>query len=225
MANVYTAWPTRANLATFLTGSNITPALTDTDMLDGLIAAAAQRITKATNYQWVAGSAGEVRYYDGSGTGLQQIDEYVDVSAVEFVLYPQATGVSVTSFVEVSRNNFPNSLLQIYQGATHATVGYLDRFPKGRSNIKVTAQFGYASAIPYDVWMAVLKKSAADVSAMNAMAAQGKAVAWDEGDVSERYSDKSPGEAAGWVAEFETVCKRRRKPYSHRQRMGAPGLV
>lgn len=225
MANVYTAWPTRTNLSAFLAGANVTAVLSDTDMLDGLILSAAERITKATNYQWLAGEADEERFYDGSGTGLLQIDEYIDVSEVEFLIFPQATGVNVTSYVEVSRNLVPKTLLQIYQGATHATYGYLDRFPAGRSNVKVTGQFGYAASIPYDVWFAVLKKAAADVATMSGLSAQGKVIDWTEGDVSERYSDKVVGEAAGWVAEFDMVCRKRRKPRSHRKRMATTPLV
>lgn len=228
MAYTLTALPTGQNVLDFLGLANVTPGTAWTataDAMDGVINAAYQKVRRDTGYQWLPGSTAEVRYYDGSGSGELEVDEYVSVSAVQFLIYPQATGIDVTNFQEVQRmGDMAKTRLQIFRGPSYAVAGYLDRFPEGRSNVAVTAQYGYGTAMPYDVFMAVLKQSASDVAGMSAMQAAGRPVSWREGDVNEQYADLVPGDAIGWLKDVQDTVVRRTKPINQRSRVAAPPL-
>lgn len=219
MAYTYTAWPTAANVFDVLTASNIDPTVdVGSDLVSAWIAAAAQEMVKRASRQFVAGSAGEIRYFDGSGDGMQTVDEFVDVTAVEFLMYPQVAGVQVTYWYEKLTNGYPNTVLQIVQGPSNTNYGYITMFPKGRSNIKVTGTWGYGSSIPVDVWTAVQEYAAAKIAASNSLSAQGKLAKWVDGDVSEDYGGDMPGEVAGWIKNFRETARRYRRPYRELRR-------
>ncbi len=219
MAYDYTDWPLPADVFDLLTASNIDPVVTSADdLVQNWIDAAAQEMRKLTNRQFVAGSAGEIRYYDGSGTGMQTVDEFVDVTAVEFLMYPQVAGINVTYWYEKLSNGYPNTVLQIVQGPSNTNYGYIAAFPRGRSNVKVTGTFGYGATVPVDVWNAVLQKAAASIAASNSLSAQGKLSKWVDGDVSEDYGAQMPGEVAGWLNDFKETARRYRRPYRELRR-------
>ena len=218
MAYSYTALPTATEVYAFLAGANITPGLAQTaDAVGGLIGAAYRKVQRETGVQWLAGTAGEVRSFDGSGTGELKVDPFVTVTAVQFLIYPQATGVEVTGFKEVQRmGDMPKTRIQIFQGPSYAVAGYIDRFPQGRSNVNVTGTWGYAPTVPEDVFMAIVKQSAADIAALSAASAQGRVVDWREGDVTEQYADLTVGDAIGWLRDVQDTVLRRRLPYRER---------
>lgn len=226
MAVTYTAWPTVAQVSAFLTSANISPTLqTSDDLYQVHIDAASAEMGKRTQRQFVAGSAGEVRYYDGSGDGMQPIDEFIDVSAVQFLMYPQVAGIDIQYWYEPSRNGYPQDVLQIYQGPANTNYGYVANFPLGRSNIKVTGQFGYAATIPAPVWMAVLKKAAASIAAANTLDAQGKMVSETDGDADHKYGGDMPGDTAGWLEDFEAAVKAYKRPLKTRRRRQKAALL
>jgi len=222
----YTVWPTIANVYALLTASNITPTMASTDLVaTGFLDEAIQGMTQLTKRQFLPGSTGEVRYFDGSGTGLQTVDEFIDVTAVEFLMFPQVAGVNVQYWYEPATNKFPNTTLQIFQGPANTNFGYVAAFPQGRRNIKVTGQWGYAATIPADVWMAVLKKAAAGIAAVNSLDAQGKTSKLVDGDASVDYGSDMPGDVAGWLEDFDCAVKKYRRPDSERRRRQAETLL
>lgn len=203
MAYVYTAWPTLANLKALLLGAHVdttdsTNWLLSDEYLTGVLDARAEQLRIETGRQFVAGSAGEVRYFDGSGTGFQRIDEYVDVSAVEFFYVPGTSWVTA-NFYEVDQKPWGKDKIQILQGQANMNYAFYQRFPEGRANIKVTAQWGYGATIPANVFMAVLQASAADAMMANTLSAQGQTLEYVDGDARERWSDDPIGLSAGWI--------------------------
>lgn len=203
MAYVYTAWPTLANLKDLLDGAHVDttdPSFTlSDDYLQGLLDARAEQLRIETGRQFVAGSSGEIRYFDGSGTGLQRIDEYVDITDVAFFYVPGSAFLSVTNFYEVSQLPWGKDKLQILQGQANLNYAFLQRFPEGRSNIKVTGTWGYGSTIPQPVFLAVLQAAAADALQANTLSAQGQTKRYVDGDASEEWVGTMIGESAGWL--------------------------
>lgn len=223
MAQNYTAWPVQADIderlvSAGLTARSGTAAGYYTQLVDAVVA----YLAKKTHRQFLKGSDGEVRYYDGSGTGELDIDDYVSFSAVQVLGFvgPNLL-LTLSNVASASTTTFPNNRLIIFQSSLpQLNIQYLNYFPRGRRNIKVTGQFGYGAYIPDDVWMAVCGKVA---SIMAAEAVQGgtagRAKKWIEGDASEELDLKLPGEAIGWDATFKDIITTYRKPMMARKRL------
>lgn len=227
MAYTYTAAPTTAVVADLLATVGLSSLTTvAADLQAAYLAAAVQEIQQDTKRQFVPGSSDEVRYFDGSGTGLLVVDEYVDITAIEFLIQPQAAATNATNFVEVSTNLYPKTRLQIYQGAAHVTRGYLPFFPEGRANIKVTGTWGFSSSIPADVFMAMAKKAAMQMIDANQIATGGglQLKQWTNADRSETFdTSKLASEIAGWQKDIDGVKKRyTRSLTEHRARTRPP---
>lgn len=214
MAYTYTAWPTRTNVKDLIAAAHVDTTASDWDVtdeqIDGWILARVEQLKMETSRQFLQGSAGEVRYFDGSGTGLLRIDEYVDVSEVAFFYVPGSAFLAITNFYEVDQKPWGKDKLQILQGQANLNYAFLQRFPEGRGNIKVTGTWGYGATIPADVFMAVLEAAAADALQANAMSAQGMAKKYTDGDASEEWGGQLIGIAAGWLgkgSKWEMVKK------------------
>jgi hypothetical protein len=217
MAYTYTTLPTVTQLDDLLASAGVSglSASVDADLRTAYIDAAVAQIQKETRRQFVPGSAGEIRYYDGNGTGRLEIDEYIDITAVKFVLLPQSSSTTVTEFVEVQQQATPKTVLQIYRGRANYTTTYYPQFPEGRSNIEVTGQFGYASSIPADVYVAILKMAAAQLVGDNSIASGGGLMlkSWTNADRKEDYDTSGlASQKAGWDDFAKGVIRRYRKP-------------
>lgn len=193
-------------------GINLNISFPD-DLMTGTIDEVVGDLEHRVRRQFVPGCAGEVRYYDGSSTGVQVIDEYISVSNVEILVTPdQGPLPTPITWYEIVTNGKPKTKLGVLQGPPNFPA-YWSSFPPGRSNIKVTAQFGYAETIPAEVWMAILKESAGRIADGLAMTTRndsvigGRIISWTEADVQERYADQRISEALGWHQAFESVCK------------------
>jgi len=203
MAYVYTDFATLANLKDFLLGAHIVTSdssftMSD-DAMQAILDAREDQLKIETSRQFVPGSAGEVRYFDGTGHGVMRIDEYIDITAIEFFYTPGTASISATNYVEVTRKPWANDVVKILQGQANINYGFFQRFPEGRENIKITATWGYASTIPKDVWLAHLQASAADVMQANTLSAQGQTLKYTDGDASEQWTGETIGESAGWL--------------------------
>ena len=235
MAFVLTDKPTAANVQTILTQygySSLSSGL-DADLLALEIDSAVSAIQKETQRQFIPGAEDEIRYYDGSGTGLMQIDPYIDVTAVEFALYPQVTGIDITRYVEIEQQNTPKTRIQIFQGAPSLSVGYLNYFPEGRSNIKVTGQFGYSAEIPSDVFLAMAKMAAASIlEAHSASGGSGgttlavsdkteadRKIGYESGGFTFGFRTYFSPVAVGFMGDVKSVCEKYRRPMTERRRL------
>jgi hypothetical protein len=212
MAYVYTAWPDASAVIEMLAAANITlPGTVTGDVIQLHIDSAAASMQQETHRQFVPGTAGETRYFDGSGNAMMEIDEFITITAVEFLWFPLVAGVNLANFSVISKKTFPNTKIYIYQGAANATYAYIHTFPKGRNNIKITGTWGYAATIPQDVWKAVAAKAAGELATLNAMTAQGRLVSWTDLDVSENYGTEHCEEAAGWTKQYNKAVKIHKK--------------
>lgn len=229
MAYDYTALPTTDELDDVLASAGLSALSTSVaeDLQQAALDAAAKRMEKQTRRQFVAGSAGEVRWYDGSGTGRLEIDEYIDITAVDFVIFPNPSLVSATQFVEVEQQASPKTILQIFQGQANYTTAYYPKFPEGRSNIKVTGQFGYDTSIPADVYLAIVYMAAAHLADTNTVSTGGGLLlkSWVNADRQETFeTGAKPSDIAGWKDFAKETIKQYRRPLGAKQRRVARPL-
>jgi len=224
MSLPYTAWPTVAQVYDLLTGGNITPTLgQSSDVAQAMVNGAIREMGRKSGRQFLAGSAGESRFFDGSGTGVQIVDDYIDVTAVKFYWLPSTGVIDITQFFEVTRTPFANNRIQIVQGPSNFAWSYITQFPQGRSNIEVVATWGYGSTIPQDVWETVLYASAARIADLNRLSAQGILTDIKDDDVTLKYDGRTIAESTGWQKQIESVAKGyRRSLRDHLARQDTP---
>ena len=216
MAQNYTAWPVKADIDERLVSAGLTARSGTADAYyTQLVDAVVASLTKKTHRQFLKGSDGEVRYYDGNGTGELEIDEFVSFSAVQILGYvgPNLL-LTLSNVASASTETFPKNRLIIFQSSLpQLNIQYINFFPRGRRNIKVTGQFGYGPYIPDDVWMAVCGKVASIMAAERVQGgALGRTKKWIEGDASEERDLLLPGEAVGWERDYKDVINTYRKP-------------
>lgn len=209
MAFVYTAWPTINDVMTLAgTVPNVDPTPVQPMITQAILDAVSREIQQKTKRQFVASAAGVVRYFDGSGTGEQIIDEYVTITAINLVSFSGATPITLENYYAEDDNLYPKTRLAIFQGGPPSYgLGYYSIFPAGRKNIGVTATWGYGATIPADLWMAHMEESSARLSALVVANPEGRLQQVTVADaISEKYELKMPGEATGWHERFgETV--------------------
>lgn len=219
MAQNYTAWPVKADIDTQLASAGITvrtgtPNSYYTRKIDAVVA----YLTKKTHRQFLKGSSGEVRYFDGSGTGEQVVNEFVTLEQVDIIGFSLTSTIELVNAVAALSESWPNNRIIIYQASIPPVSGALiHNFPPGRRNIKVTAQWGYGPYIPDDVWEAVAGKVAALLAAEASVDGDiGRIKKWVEGDALEEYDTDLPGKIAGWEAYFDSIIKTYRLPTNNR---------
>jgi hypothetical protein len=209
----------------FLVAAGITVPNTYTDdMMNLEIQSVVGDFQHKTGRQFVPGCSGEIRFYDGSGTGEQVVDEYIEITDVAVLMVPPMNVVSTAlNYFEVVENGKPKTRIGILQGPANFPA-YWTAFPGGRSNIQVTGKFGYASEMPAEVYNALLKMSAGKVADTLTMSTKdnsiigGRVVSWTEADVTERYADQLPSVALGWAKEYDQAILDHMKPRKKKSR-------
>lgn len=185
----YTDWPTATEIKAVVSAHNTTvgAAITD-DIINRFRDAAVSELEKVTHIQFKK-STGQTRYYDGSGTGELEIDHYVTLTSVKILGYwGVGSSLTISSAVEVERNLFPKTRIYIYRTTLISnTTVLIDKFPMGRNNIEVVADFGYGATIPPDVFEAVCDRTAAKVLSAYIYNPIGMLTNWKEADVAEAY--------------------------------------
>jgi len=216
----YTAWPTSSEVLTATSVMGFTlPVAASADYVTEIVTALASEVTRDCKRTFIKETA--TRYFDGSGTGELEVDEYIDNSSIDIKSYfGSIAGLGLTDWWEVQRNIRPKNRIQIYQGSTPSlTRIWLGSFPPGRSNIKVTGDWGYAETIPIDLWQAV-KKMAAVLLGLEVMLNGGKGFmsSWKEADVIEQYMLLDPGRFTKYSSIFEKAKHRYRRPDGYQLR-------
>lgn len=214
MASNYTAWPIKADIDLTLSVAGITArAAATSGYYTALINATVAKLTQQTKRQFLKGSAGEIRYFDGSGTGIQVVDEFAsftDISILGFASTPAS--LSITNATAENVNLYPRTEIFIFRGSLPALGRiWLDSFPVGRGNIQVTATWGY-DYIPEDVWEAVRRCVAAQLAEETMFNSSGRLKRWMELDTMEDRDLNLPGEALGWYQSFKQAIYDHRKP-------------
>lgn len=178
-----------------------------------IINAVVQEVTQKTKRQFVAGSPGEVRYYDGSGTGIQEVDEYITITSVQAATLNGIATISFSQVVNDTQNLYPKTRIAVFRGSA-PSIGhiYLDHFPAGRQNMVITGTFGYGATIPADLWAAVADEAAARVARMALFQGTGRMKSFTDGDMGETYELSLPGDSLGWHQQFKEAITRYKKP-------------
>lgn len=209
MSYVYTAYPTTANVISY--ASAIMPniatqiAAVDTATLTAMIAGAAARIEQSTGRQFTTVS--EARYFDGSGTGVQIVDDYVSIdqdSSNYYKVYIYAIPGQTSGFLQlgwiqpVAEPGRASRALQIYQGPTVAAYAYYSYFPQGRSNVQVYATWGYASTIPADIFELVMADCADKLISGLTLSDHGVLESAKDGDAAYGFANSAWWKVSGW---------------------------
>lgn len=226
MAFSYTAWPVAADVVTMLGSANITPGAGITADIQTLsINAAVNLMVMKSGREFLPTSAGTIRSYDGTGTGEMIIDDYISITDISFFALPMVTAVQIANYKEVTNTPYAKNRVQIYQGPANSPVGYFTRFPQGRSNIQVTATFGYGTTIPAAVWEAVLAQAAANLADRIRLSAAGMLTDLHDLDQDFKWSDKQLGILSGWREEFKQVAKTFKRPLRDVLKRDTPILI
>lgn len=210
----YTAWPVEDDVYALLDQVGLNPTgdrRPDPDITSRLLAAVAAEITRRTHRQFVAASA--TRYFDGSGTGEQEVDEIITLASAGIVGLDGTASLELTNARLRTDNTYPNTIIEIFQTSLPALgFGTVNRFPQGRQNIEVTGTWGYGATIPADLWEAAAQEVAGRTAAQLLFQGDGRLSEWQEADVREKYLLQLPGEAAGWHGYFEDRVKAYTRP-------------
>jgi hypothetical protein len=213
MAIDYTAYPVVSDLTAKLLAANITlSANASTDQKQLAIDSAKNLIEYKCGRQFLPGSPGEVRYFSGNGTGQLDIDDYITLTAIEFLQVPATSTVAITDWVEVTRVPYPKTQIKILRGPANMPYGWWTAFPQGRENIKITGTWGYGANIPAGVWDAVLCMAAAEMADQARLSAQGMLTGVKDLDQDFTWSDKMIGQVAGWRDKFDDAVRTYKRP-------------
>jgi len=211
----YTKWPTLKDLEDKLSATGLKlPAGTTLEYLQRQLDAVAEETERYCRRQFVPSPAPETRWFDGTGTGEIEIDEYISISSIRIVgWFGSQIGFSITHWNEVKRNRHPKTRVQIFQGSLPAFARiWIDRFPIGRNNIEVTAIWGYDAEIPADLWEAVVSEAAYRILTETVFPSSGWLKEWQEADVLESREYLDPKKYLSWNKQFRSALKKYRKP-------------
>jgi hypothetical protein len=136
------------------------------------------------------------------------VSDYRSISAIQFYLTAGIGAVSLAQWQEVSVDAGPKNRIHIFAGPAFASAGYYNNFPEGRSNVAITATWGYADSIPQDVWNSVAEAAAADIVDGLKITNGGVQTSIKDDDVTLSFSQEMLSNLSRWGANFEGVCKR-----------------
>ncbi|MDR3708744.1 MAG: hypothetical protein P4L33_10610 [Capsulimonadaceae bacterium] len=235
MAADYTNWPVVGDITAQLASVGVSLRLTNdaaSARLQQISGDVTADVARRTCRQFVADPADTVRLFDGTGTAEIEIDEYVSFTSAQALGYQSYPGYPLANIVAVQEYGKPNTRLVRGQGSVPAypteavLVPIPAIFPAGRQNIQVTATFGFAAAIPVDLWNAVcgeIARRAGNEALFNPDG--GMVIEWQRGDGRERYAAGGL-DALGWGAVYERKVKvDYKRPAGRRLRNLKPKMI
>lgn len=215
----HTTWPTITDVSALVSamGGTVTAG---TAIQDSILDAVIQTVNLRTHRTWIPTTT--TRYYNGNDQGEIEIDEFITISTIELIgWFGVTTGLELSNFAPIeNRPGYPNTRLQIYRGSIPAFYRHwVDRFPSGRQNLKITGIFGYATTIPDDLWWGVAAQAAGIHLNMLQYGAQGTAgflIKWAEADVTEVRNALDPFKFVGIpYGSLKALIKVYKKPDSY----------
>ncbi len=236
-----TAWPTTGDVATKLAALGITLRAGATSGYQSqVLNAVIDEVGRETRREFLK-TAGQARAFDGSGTPEIEVDEFVSGS-ITLVRILGAIGstqsLTLSNVEQVTDTLLPCTRIKLYRGTVPwITQVLVDRFPQGRENIEVTADWGYGATIPYDIWDAVCGEAAfrlAQEAAIDPGYDAGAGVhtgpfkRWaegGEGGASEEYSTSGVEIVNGvwWTKAYARAIRNYRRPTGrHLRRLRSP---
>ena len=223
----HTTWPTASDVVNALAGAGVTLRAQAAAQVGDRLGAVVAYLEKETLRQFVADATASARSFHGSGTGLLDVDEFVELGRVDLVGYvPGYPLIHFNSAYAVQENRRPLTQIGIRQGVMVSNPSlYLTAFPEGRSNIQVTARWGYASTLPDDVWDAVLYETAFRMLGPGLFDPAGRTTRFTDGDTSIAKEMYDPDTTLGWHRQFQAAIARYRRPAGKRLRNWKPRLI
>lgn len=160
-----TSWPAVSDVTNILTLSGFDssdsrfPSNTlIQEKIDGTVA----ELLKRTKIQFIPSE--EERTFNGSGTDVMTVDEYVTLNNV-YITYGSSSWTEITTAISGEDKLFPKTKIFIARGnANYLYSSFLRGFPRGFENIKIDANWGYDTYIPDDVWDMVRLKAASSLA-------------------------------------------------------------
>lgn len=209
-----TAWPTTTDLATIASAMGVTFGASIGSAFQTQVLGAVTDSIKSRTRRLFEVESGGTRYYDGTGTGQMEIDEFTTISTLEIVgWYGLTSGLILQEIHEVQRYGFPKTMIQIFKGSLPALGrNWVDRFPVGRSNIKIIANWGYDTTIPQDLWYAAAYQATALLLNMKQYDEDGYLIKMAEADVTEVRNRMDPFKFFNSSDTFSKIVRRYAKP-------------
>lgn len=193
-----TAWPTFSDVTATISaaGGTVSTAFT-TAYVQEVLDAVVQTVNMETKREFIPVT--ETRKFNGSDTGELVIDDFIAVTSVQILTNPgMIFGITVNNWGVMDKALYPNNRLYIVTGTMPAiTPLYLERWPKGRNNIVVSATWGYGPYIPDDIWAAVKFQVAATLLSHSLYDPSGYLIKVAEADVTEVRNLMHPTEFVG----------------------------
>jgi hypothetical protein len=217
----YSAWPTPTEIRAIVAGHGVTlPAAVSDSLISARVEAIAKMVQRETRRELIPVSAS--RYFDGSGTGELDVNDFISISEVKVVGIIGTPQSSILNWCEIETALSPKNRIAIARGSYPAfSPVWLTAFPEGRRNIYITGVWGFASTIPEDLWLAVAEFTAAqfiDASSV-VFGAAGTMSAWEEADVKEKFEMSfTQSDRAGFNGRMQSAIERYKKPASIRIR-------
>jgi hypothetical protein len=227
----YTAWPATSDIDVRLSALGITPrSSVDATQKQQRIDAVLATVNRVTRRTWIPVT--ETRFFDGSGVGVQELDEFISITAAGILYGVNSTAVDLTGAVVVEAEaGLPNTRIALSRTALPGWVGaWFDRFPAGRRNISVTASWGYGSTIPADLWDAVADEAALRVGEPalfnpgtqrgtgTQAAYRGRLVRWKNDTVSQEYDTTQLSDGTRGTKRFAAALSLHTRPLGPRLR-------
>lgn len=217
----HTAWPQLTDVTSVVTamgGSISVGTSIQQTILDGVIST----VHRKTHRTFIPET--EVRYFNGNDSGEIEIDEFITISTIELIgWFGITTGLELANFAPIeNRPGFPNTRIQIYRGSVPAWYRHwVDRFPSGRQNLKISATWGYDTTIPDDLWYGVLAQTTGALinidQAKNTEVSKGFLIKWSEADVTEVRNQMDPFKflSVGAGGGFRELLRTYKRPDSY----------
>jgi hypothetical protein len=222
----HTAWPVLTDISNVAMAMGVTFPLTLVeDVQQNVLDSVVDNFTNKTHRTWIA--TDDTRYYDGNDTGEIEVDEYITLSTLQVVgWFGITTGAVLENMVPITRPGFPQTRIQIYRGSLPGLYRvWIDRFPVGRSNIAITAKWGWATTIPADVWMAVNYKAAGILVNIDNYEKEGFLIKWQEAGVTEVRNYMDPFKFFHSGMTYENIIDQYKKPAGYFIRKQARRLI
>lgn len=242
----FTLWPTTGDVLDRLAAAGITLRTgVDTTRLQGILDAIVAEVGYFTGRQFLMDTVDNGRYFDGSGTPTQEIDEIVALTSAQVIGVQADPGYSLSDVTTVIEQRKPITRLVLARGSLPALAAsavwhpVVRVFPVGRQNILVTGRWGFAARIPRDLWEAVAMQAAFLLGnealfqpGYNAslLAYTGRMVEWRESDGTSVQYDKDLllnglRKSMPWADQFKAALQRYRRPAGKRLRHLQPAMI
>lgn len=224
MPTDYTTWPAASDVLDRLdaAGLSLRPRLYN-DRVAPLLASVITEIGQRTQRQFLPGPTTEVRYYSGTGSAEQEVDEMVSLASVGVIGLNFLPVYTLNDASLVYEQGRPMTRLIVARGSVPALTSegvflpYPWYFPAGRQNIAVTGSFGYAATIPADLWEAAACEAASRLAAEAVHVQGGRLKSFSEGGIAETR-DFMLTTSIGWHEVFEAKVTLYKRPSGRRLR-------